>query len=202
MNNDYLWDKTGADAEIERIENALQTFRCEPKLTFPLRVEIAPAPQNDFSRKFSRRKIAFALAAACLLFAVVAVGVVRQNSRDDATAKQNPTQQVEPRAEVATAELESPTIPNAAQSPNKNVETARNAAPQTKRKTPVRRVVPAAFDKTVAANRSINKQNSHVAQNPAPLSAEEQRAYDQLMLALSITGEKLKIVKDKVDGLE
>jgi hypothetical protein len=34
------------------------------------------------------------------------------------------------------------------------------------------------------------------------LTAEEKYAYDQLMLALSITGSKLKIVKDKIAGTE
>ena len=27
MNEDYLWDKTGEDPEIEKLENALQVFR-------------------------------------------------------------------------------------------------------------------------------------------------------------------------------
>jgi len=34
------------------------------------------------------------------------------------------------------------------------------------------------------------------------LTAEEKYAYDQLMLALSITGSTLRIVKDKIDGIE
>jgi hypothetical protein len=37
---------------------------------------------------------------------------------------------------------------------------------------------------------------------PAELTAEEQFAYRQLMLALSITGSKLKIVQDTIDGTE
>ncbi len=28
MKDDYLWDKTGKDSEIEKLENALQIFRC------------------------------------------------------------------------------------------------------------------------------------------------------------------------------
>jgi hypothetical protein len=36
----------------------------------------------------------------------------------------------------------------------------------------------------------------------AKLTEEEQYAYDQLMLALSITSSKLKIVKDKVGGTD
>jgi hypothetical protein len=55
--------------------------------------------------------------------------------------------------------------------------------------------------------RQLSQTNIQRAQNietkkPEALTKEEKYAYDQLMLALSITSSKLKMVKDKVAGVE
>ena len=42
MKEDYLWDKTGEDAEIARLENALQAFR------------YTETRRPNFPKKFSR----------------------------------------------------------------------------------------------------------------------------------------------------
>ncbi len=61
----------------------------------------------------------------------------------------------------------------------------------------VRKVVPviARQNKTIAKNLKVKKPTVR-------LSKEEKYAYDQLMLALSITSSKLKLVKDKIEGIE
>ncbi len=65
MKEDYLWDKTGEDAEIERLENALQTFRCQKNVAPALSAKVLP-----FRKKPSRKIFSFAMAAAaCIVFA-------------------------------------------------------------------------------------------------------------------------------------
>ena len=42
MNNDYLWDKTGEDAEIESLENLLGGLRFQPTAPPALPAAVAP----------------------------------------------------------------------------------------------------------------------------------------------------------------
>ena len=51
------------------------------------------------------------------------------------------------------------------------------------------------LDNLVAANIETKKPT-------VKLTKEEKYAYDQLMLALSVTSSKLKLVTDKIDGIE
>ena len=63
-------------------------------------------------------------------------------------------------------------------------------------------------DSSATQERKIEKPDSSVARrvevkkSSDKLTKEETYAYNQLMLALSITGSKLKLVKDKIDRTE
>ncbi len=60
MNEDYLWDKIGSDAEVEKLEDALQSLRyretAAPALPAKILI-IKPNPRRNFFR------LGFALAA-------------------------------------------------------------------------------------------------------------------------------------------
>src|SRR5688500_9810075 len=72
MKEDYLWDKTGSDAEIEKLETALRFFRCEE--TAP---PVIPAKVLPFVKKDSpQRSFTFLRAiAACLALTSISLGV-------------------------------------------------------------------------------------------------------------------------------
>jgi hypothetical protein len=75
------------------------------------------------------------------------------------------------------------------------MESARRiSAPKAVRKN---KINPAVVRPTEKKDKNIVAKKSDV-----QLTKEEQYAYDQLMLALSITSSKLKLVKDKVEGFE
>ena len=79
MKEDYLWNKTGADAEIERLENALKAFRYQETAPPELPAKIIPFRNEnrraDFSDSLSR-----SAAFACLI--VVCLGVWFQFSSE------------------------------------------------------------------------------------------------------------------------
>ncbi|MBA4125206.1 MAG: hypothetical protein H0X72_22425 [Acidobacteria bacterium] len=77
----------------------------------------------------------------------------------------------------------------------KKVEVPRQSAEQKIIK--VRKLVPA----TVRQNKTI-AQNVQVKKPTVKLTKDEKYAYDQLMLALSITSSKLKLVEEKIYGVE
>ena len=64
MNEQYLWDKTGSDAEIEGLENALRVFRYRPfkppELPAKVMTSVEPPRRNWFRLGFA---VAFAAAA-------------------------------------------------------------------------------------------------------------------------------------------
>jgi hypothetical protein len=61
MKEDYLWNKTGSDAEIEKLENALKAFRFEAQEPPALPTKVT---SSDEKRPFSFFKLGFAFAFA------------------------------------------------------------------------------------------------------------------------------------------
>ncbi len=182
MKEDYLWDKTGEDAEIQGLENALKVFRY---------TETAPPelPQKVFTvekakpRKFFQFGFTFAVFAAV---AVIFFAVWFQIADSKLPIIETVAETTAPPSDDKIADEEIIKTPDEI-APVKVVETApqirRNAVPNVRPKKAVLRKV-------------------KVKEPTEMLTAEEQYAYNQLMLALSITGSKLKIVKDKIDGIE
>jgi hypothetical protein len=182
MNDEYLWNKTGNDAEIERLENALKAFRYKEKA--PPVFHIRTLPLLDRApRRFFRLSLAFGLASAA--FVVLSIGwfiyVGSKTQINNSLVKA-----VESRRDSI------PTLP----------ETYREQKIATQQSSFKRNVVKVRYF-APAAVRPIKTTKIVKDKNPAlTLTAEEKYAYDQLMLALSITSSKLKIVKDRVDGID
>lgn len=207
MKTDYLWDKTGEDEEIERLENALAAFRYRAAPTndeaiASLSQSAAVEPRAEsfsLKREFSRRIFSYksALAAtACAALMLVAFGVWLQVSSDETNLAVETAANAAPVENASTANesiVETPKQPRF-----KNSETnAKPAARKTvKRKIATRPQVAAA---NLARVRKVSPEKS-----PAKIrfTDEELYAYSQLKLALSIAGSKLKLVKDKAESAE
>ncbi len=62
MKEDYLWNKTGDDAEIKRLEETLAVFRSRTDMP-PLIVPETANEKNGFSSWFTGFRLAFAATA-------------------------------------------------------------------------------------------------------------------------------------------
>ncbi|MDQ6788947.1 MAG: hypothetical protein M3033_19250 [Acidobacteriota bacterium] len=187
MKEDYLWDKTGKDPEIERLEIALQAFRYQETAPPALPAKVIP-----FKAKPARKIFPFAIAAAaCVAFVIIFLSVLFQIFSNRIEVKKELSATVEQRntAEFPIAE----TISN---SPDLKVKTAEKA-----KQFHERRIVK--INKITSVNypqKELKTPNIKVQKTNVALTKEEQYAYNQLMLALSITSSKLQLVKDKVEG--
>ncbi len=189
MKEDYLWDKMGTDPEIQRLENALQVFRYRETAPPALLAKIIP-----FERKTPRRffRLAFAF-AACSAFVIVSLGVWLQISSEKIEVAKDSTETItQPVNKKVPYDI-------ADEKPDdlivKKVEVPKQAAEQ--KITKVRKLVPA----SVRQNKTI-AQNVQVKKPTVKLTKDEKYAYNQLMLALSITSSKLKLVEEKIYGVE
>lgn len=185
MNEDYLWDKTGEDPEIEKLENALAVFRYKETAPPELPAKVLPFKKKDAPRSFVRYAYA---AAACALFAAISFGVLlhySNNKTGDAAAEVTAIYTPQNNFDSPTATF-LPLI-------EKSRATKEDSKP-----------------KIVKARKIVSPkavQNKFLARNvkqakPDALTTEEKYAYNQLMLALSITGSKLRLVSDKIEGTE
>jgi len=190
MKEDYLWDKSGAaDPEIERLEKALAVFRYQE-----IEPPAHPAKIIPFERKKPRSffRLAFAF-AACAAFVMVSAGVWFQFPSEKIEVAKDSTETIAPPIVEKISDEKSIIKPS-----DLIVKAVENS-PQ-----PVKRNV-IKIRKPVSA---IIYQNKTIARNVEPkeptvkLTKEERYAYDQLMLALSVTSSTFKKVKDKVDGVE
>jgi hypothetical protein len=185
MNREYLWDKTGEDPDIESLENALAAFRYQesepPSLPFVAIVPVVEkAPRWNFS-------FAFAFAAAAVV--VVAVGVWFQFSTRNAENAGESAVKLVPQVSIEKPghDAYDTTVGNKVDTIEKTEVTAAPAAASKRHRT--RRV-----NRTYVAVRREKR--------PAVLTKEEKYAYGQLMLALSITGTKLRTVTNTINGTE
>lgn len=175
MNNDYLWDRTGSDAEVERLESMLGGLRFRPE-------EPPPAPAREIiieparPRWFMRLGLGFAaasMAAAALLFAIFPTG----DAPVPVAAVEEQPKAAEPTTSEPLPDLEYVKASATPQRPKKRVPKKR-----------ARRE--ARFAPAPAEPRPL----------PETLTAEERDAYRQLMTALAVTGEQLSIVRHKLNG--
>ena len=182
MENDYLWDKTGEDKEIEQLENALKSFRYQPTAPPVLPVKIfQPEEKPKFS--FFPKAFRFAFAGfACLLMTFISLGIWFQFSG-------NKIEEI--------ADLSTPIVQPA------EVEIPDNSTPINPVAIDKKPFQPKHFTVQKPTNIVFRQNQRKVKANKAVLlTAEEKYAYDQLMLALSITGSKLREVKNKVNSVE
>ncbi len=180
MNEEYLWNKTGNDPRIEGMENALKAFRYAP--TAPPEL---PAKTFVLEQKPRRRFLSFGLAFASIA-AVIAVGVWFLIPHKNAVISNDLVKTVGPQ----------PTVGHQVDTP-----------PAPKVELPIRESSPSPIKIRHLARpwaKSMNtlafkpKDKDH----PVTFTNEEKYAYGQLMLALSITESKLKIVRDTIAGNE
>lgn len=190
MNEDYLWNKTGKDAEIEKLENALKAFRY--KETAPPELQ---AKRLVFEEKQTRRSwfpfiFAFGSGFAVILFAIVllfnfSAKKVDEAKKDTEISAPKVEQKREDKTSLQIA-VEPPKVLS-----EKKIETT---------KPKIVKVV-----ELKSSTKVTNKQITRKIEAKKPsvqLTDEEKYAYDQLMLALSITGSKLKIVQDKIQNID
>lgn len=182
MNEEYLWNKTGDDAEIEGLEKALKAFSYKqtapPELPAKTLVLVEKPRENFFKR-------GFALAFAAAFVIVLSVGWFLIPKRNvvvggDSANVIKPQPALVYQADAPPA----PMIQSPAQNDTPAIVTVRHIVRPTAKRTNIVAIKPKAKDL------------------PVTLTAEEKYAYGQLMLALSITESKLKIVRDAVAGNE
>lgn len=190
MKEDYLWDKTGNDPEVEKLENLLLHFR-HGGANPPVVVSAAISPVAETpKRKLFRLSFAFASFAVLTL---ISLGLWLQFN------DQNPETEALFSGTSATDEK---AIPD-------DGPTTADSAGNISKPEPIEAPQFASANEREARKRSyarIPKRNSRqaVRQNPEPavLTDEEKYAYNQLMLALSITSSKLKYVKDAIESVD
>ncbi|MGI8787080.1 MAG: hypothetical protein ACR2HG_04870 [Pyrinomonadaceae bacterium] len=189
MKEEYLWDKTGSDPEIERLENAPKAFRYTETAPPALPAKIIPFERKS-ERKFFRLILAF---AACAALVIIALGVWLKIPSGKIEVAKDSTKTFARQVD----EKNSDTIPigNPGDLVVKKVAIPKRSVEPKAVK--IRKTVP-----IIARQNKIVAQNIKVKKPTVKFTKEEIYAYDQLMLALSITSSKLKLVKDKVNNVE
>ncbi len=189
MKQDYLWDKTGENPEIERLENALKAFRYQEVAPPALPAKVIPF-RKETPRNFFRLSFAF---TACPAFVIIALGVWFQlSSKKIQVAKDS--------AETIAPQIDKKNPDEISIKKQNNLIVEKTEIPKQSAElkiTKIRKAISPIFrqNKTIARNVEIKKPT-------VVLTKEEKYAYDQLMLALSIASSKLKLVTDKIDGIE
>lgn len=189
MKEDYLWDKTGKDSEIERLETALQAFRYRETAPPELPAKIISL-KNEMPRQSFRWWFSFAAFAA---LAIVLAGVWFQTSDNKIEVAKNPLETIAPPIEKKIPDEQSFAKP-----PFSVIKNRVTPKKSVERKIVKTGKLAAAID----GRNYLTAGNSKIKTPPVKLTAEEKYAYNQLMLALSITSSQLKLVKDKIEGIE
>ena len=189
MKEDYLWDKTGQDIEIERLENALQVFRYQETAPPAPPAKIIPFEKKN---RWNFFRLSFALAGFAALM-IVCLGVWLQYSPKKIEVAKDSAETVAPQidkkfSDEILVKKQDDLIVEKVETPKQSVK--RNIVK-------IRKIVP-----TNVRQNNLIARNVEAKKPAVKLTKEEKFAYDQLMLALSITSSKLKIVKDKIDGIE
>lgn len=173
MNDEYLWQKTGEDTEVAALENALAVFR--------YREDAPPALTVHEEARSRRWRFVFALAPVAAIVIVAIVWMQSSRGIDDDIVFVN-------ESTVATP----PPVQSPAP-PTRNTGDTVSPKPQ-----PRREIIPT----TAALTRRPKPKSLRPEARMAVLTDEERYAYGQLMLALSISSEKLKVVQDAINGVE
>jgi hypothetical protein len=192
MKEDYLWDKTGQDPEIEQLEIALQTFRYQE--TVPPDLPALPAKVLRLAEKTPRRtfRLAFAFAACAAIF-VVALGVWFQISTNKIEITKDSAETSAPQLDTKISDVNPPE-----KQEDFIVESVKTPKPFVKQYI----IKPRTAVQAKVRQNNLTARNAPIKKPAVKLTTEEKYAYDQLMLALAITGSKLKLVTDKIEKTE
>ena len=185
MKDDYLWNKTGYDSEIEKLENSLQVFRCQesnpPKISNKVISFKKESPRKVFP--------VFRALAASFILTFALIGIWFYSNSTTETSQTEPFEngiQNEVSKKQNSIEIK--------ESEKKGIETiSTNEKPEIKIEKPKSKSSKTKFQssKIDFQTESENKQKIEIVK----LTEEEKAAYEKLMLALSITSSKLKIVQ-------
>jgi hypothetical protein len=193
MNDEYLWNKTGNDAEIERLEGMLSAFRHDPGTPPPVPVRAA----TEVPRR--RRNWMFWLPpvfASCTAVVVVVIGFLAVSKTPQRIAKTvaDPAAEIQPAPNYSQS-AENP-MPSTRKQASPSLPDVRKAMSEPERASQTPRAV-----KAVVRPRTVVASRPRKHSGEPELTPRERYAYQQLMLALSISGEKLRIVRDAVNGV-
>ena len=180
MKEDYLWDKKGSDAEIERLEGLLSGFRYVDEPAAPSNVVEFP------DRRYEGRNTHWMIAIA----ASVAIGAVAIGAWTLSSSIEDPLIAGAPGSNaVAAPNAVETQVKNAVEEPAQPILSRADIRPAKSRNSTHK-----------AAFRARPRHRKPVVEDA--FTKDELQAYNQLMLALSITGSKLQIVKDSVNGTQ
>ncbi len=187
MNNDYLWDKSGKDFEIERLEGLFTDLRYQPMPPPAL-----PQKELVFEVKRPWWRLSPVYTFAGVIVATILVGVwvsAPLNENPVSVQMHELAADTHKTVDQQTTLTKVPDVPDTTQvTPTANETVKTIFVPERKR--PAKRIVPA---KAV-----INSTKQPL----ESLTSEEKYAYEQLKLALAITGSKLKSVSDTINRTE
>lgn len=205
MKEDYLWNKTGSDPEIKRLENVLKTFRQQDSKAPLIATQTVNFGNRAKTQRNPLRLFSFGIASfACL--AVVVVGIVLFQMSGSGSAEivksESDAQAEKPAAETALEITARSDIRPKTNEPDVISDPVQKAGFEPGRTIRARKNVKQVSRIQNSAN-TLAKFNSprRTDDQEVILTKEEKYAYDQLMLGLSITSSNLKMVKDKANGI-
>lgn len=179
MNEEYLWSKKGSDGEIEKLETLLSDFRFKegssPELVADNIIQIKPT----VTRRFAWLTALGATATAAVLVGMWAINIPEKRVAESQTLPPVKAVPVEKPVEY---------------SPTRVINVVESEQLPTLESLRTPRTV-----KTVYRTHGNSRITSSTVASKPKLTREEKYAYDRLMLALSITSSKLKVVQDTID---
>jgi hypothetical protein len=173
MKDEYLWEKTGDDAEIKRIEDVLSVYR--------YRETAPPAVIVPVGRSWIRTwRFPFAVAGFAVVLLIVGIGfnVPIGSEGDDVTFIYHPS------ATQEAPQTVEPEIPESQPRPASPGPRIRREIDPTTVSMPRPRTTRTQKNRTVV------------------LTKQERDAYQQVLLALSISSAKINIVRDTINGVD
>jgi hypothetical protein len=183
MSDTYLFEKEGRDPDIERLEGLLSVYRIEPLPPSLNRAKREVVKKGSLFRlRFSYALITAALAVVVVSFAIL-IGFLNQKGRDVGTLRSFEEMPFKPDQNISAA-----SIADVNELPEPPAEKQRSAAERQPILTKVRSV-------------KFRKQTAKGQFAKVKLTPEEKYAYQQVLVALWITGSKLKVVQDTINGV-
>jgi hypothetical protein len=209
MKENYLWDKTGEDSEIKRLENALKEFRTENTTAPLLPAKTFVLENNSLSNQKSGFSFKFALAAfACLGLIIISVGIFQILNIGNQDLAQNTSDLTsEESLTKVKSSVQPPTpVEIKAEPVQPVIEKTKFVPPRKAKRTIFKasdRVQPKVKSNPVIAQKTAQKSiNNEPKVKTVKLTKEEKEAYQQLMEALAITGSQMRIVQEKINGVD
>jgi hypothetical protein len=173
MNDEYLWQKTGEDPEIAKLEETLAVFR--------YREDAAPALTITQPAKPGRWRLLVGLAVPAFAAVAIAGGMwIRKDESEITFIHQPPAEVLQKPVEPAAPAVQPTSAP----------------------KQPVDRRTRGAQSASLVVPRRARAKTHPRRSETVALTKEERYAYRQLMLALSISGSQLNIVRNTINGVE